>query len=146
MTDARFDKLVKLRESSEALADKASDIRGRRAIDIDGRSLGRVRALLIDAKDRKVLFLELHRGGILGVGGARSFIPVGSINSITRRQVQINQNAQEVASAPVYDPDLVDRSKFFEDTYGYYGFPPFLATSYTYPPDATGASRDRTKR
>jgi uncharacterized protein YrrD len=102
-------------------------------IDMHGRSLGKIDALLIDEIDKKVRFLEVESGGILGLGEAKSFIPVGAISRVTEKEVQINQEADNVAGAPVYDPKLVDHTKFFEDTYGYYGFPPFLATSYTYP-------------
>ena len=133
MTETQFGKLVKLRESREGVADRGNDIRGRRVIDKHGRSIGKIGALLVDEKERKVRFLEVESGGILGVGEAKSFIPVGAITSISKREVHINQDAGNVTGAPVYDPDLVDHAKFFEDTYGYYGFPPFLATSYTYP-------------
>jgi sporulation protein YlmC with PRC-barrel domain len=133
MTDTEFDKLVKLRASEEELADKSDDIRGRRVVDIHGRSLGKIHALLVDDKEKKVRFLEVESGGILGLGEAKSFIPVEAITTVNAEEVHINQQASTVAGAPAYDPKLIDHVKFFSDTYGYYGFPPFLATSYTYP-------------
>jgi sporulation protein YlmC with PRC-barrel domain len=133
MIKPEVDKLVKLRASGEVLADKAADIRGSRVIDIHGRSLGTIHGLLIDGREKKVRFLEVESGGILGLGEAKSFIPVEAVASITDDEVHINLDSVSVASAPMYDPKLLDHAKFFTDTYGYYGFPPFLATSYTYP-------------
>jgi sporulation protein YlmC with PRC-barrel domain len=133
MKNPDLDNLVKLRMSGEVFADSATDIRGRKVIDIHGRSFGRVHAVLIDEKERKVRFIEVDSGGILGVGETKSFIPVEAISGITTDEVHINQDAGHIAGAPGYDPKLVDHAKFFTDTYGYFGFPPFLATSYTYP-------------
>lgn len=133
MTDAKFAKLVKLRDSGESLADRGPDIRGRRVIDKHGRSIGKIDALLVDEKDKKIRFLEVESGGILGLGEAKSFIPVDAITEVTDDDVHIDQDAGNVAGAPVYDPALIDHAKFFEDTYGYYGMMPFWAGNYAYP-------------
>jgi sporulation protein YlmC with PRC-barrel domain len=143
MKNPDLDKLVKLRMSQEVLADPATDIRGRKVIDINGRSLGKIHALLVDDTEKKVRFLEVESGGILGLGESKSFIPIDAITRVTDDEVQINQETGTVASAPAYDPKLIDHQKFFTDTLGYYGFPPFLATSYTYPSHPGGDALDR---
>ncbi|GAB3610026.1 hypothetical protein GCM10027414_21510 [Humibacter ginsengiterrae] len=125
MTETDRVKFVKLRDSGETIADRGSDIRGRRVIDKDDQTTGKVDALLLDEKEQKIRFLEVAHGGFLGLGRTRSFLPVDAITTITDEEVHIDQTAQNLAGAPIYDPELVDEVHFFEETYGYYGFPPF---------------------
>jgi sporulation protein YlmC with PRC-barrel domain len=136
MTDANLAKLVRLRDSDETIAVRENDIRGRRVVDRDRQPLGKIDALLLDEKEDKIRFLEVASGGFLGIGEAKSFIPVDSITKITADEVYISQSAEHVAGAPAYDPALVDQRGFYESTYGYYGLTPFWSPGYlspTYP-------------
>jgi sporulation protein YlmC with PRC-barrel domain len=133
MTDANFAKLVKLRDSDQTVAARENDIRGRRVVDKDRQPLGKVDALLVDEKENKVRFLEVASGGFLGLGEAKSFIPVDAIMKITEDEVYISQSAEKVAGAPAYDPALVNQRHFYENTYGYYGVMPFWSPDYEYP-------------
>jgi sporulation protein YlmC with PRC-barrel domain len=121
MTDAYIATLTKLRDDDKTVADKGSDIRGRKVVDKNNQLLGKVDALLIDDKEQKVRFLEI------------AFIPVDAITKITDDEVHINQTAKNVAGAPEYDPALVNQTHFYEDIYGYYGMMPFWGPTYMYP-------------
>jgi sporulation protein YlmC with PRC-barrel domain len=129
MTTNDYGKLVKLDDVGETVADKAEDVRGRQVIDKDGRSLGKIHALLIDDKERKVRMLEVETGGFLGLGEKKSLIPVDAIVSIDAHEVHIDQTGATVAEAPHYDPALVE-PKFFEDIYGHYDILPFWGLGY----------------
>jgi sporulation protein YlmC with PRC-barrel domain len=133
MTDANIATLTKLRDDDETVADRSSDIRGRKVVDKNNQPLGKIEALLIDDKEQKVRFLEVASGGFLGLGEAKSFIPVDAITKITEDEVHINQTAENVAGAPAYDPALVNQTHFYEGTYGYYGMMPFWGPTYLYP-------------
>lgn len=125
-------KLVKLSDSAQTVANPDEDIRDRNVKDKDGEDLGRVNDLLIDDVQNKVRFMEVGSGGFLGLGEHKSFIPIDAITRIDE-DVHIDQTREYVAKAPAYDPDLVDQSSYYEDVYGYYGYPPYWGATYTYP-------------
>jgi sporulation protein YlmC with PRC-barrel domain len=125
--------LVKLRDSDQTVADRANDIRGRQVVDTDQQTVGKIDALLVDDKENKIRFLEVASGGVLGFGQAKSFIPIDAITKVTKDEVHINQSAENVAVAPLYDPTLVDQKVFYENTYGHYGVTPFWNANYEYP-------------
>lgn len=109
MTNAEVDTLVRLGDTDQTVADRESDIRGRQVVDQNNKPLGKIDALLIDEKEQKIRFLEVASGGFLGLGQAKSFIPVDAITKITDDEVHINQTAERVAAAPAYDPALADQ-------------------------------------
>jgi uncharacterized protein YrrD len=133
MTDANVATLRKLQDSDQTVADQENDIRGRHVVDKDHQRLGKIDALLVDEKDNKVRFLEVASGGFLGLGESKSFIPVDAITKITKDEVHINQSAEHIAGAPIYDPKLAEQNHFYENTYGYYGMTPFWNANYEYP-------------
>ncbi len=125
--------LSKLSDSGQTVASADEDIRGRKVKDKDGHDVGRVDDLLIDDQDRKVRFLRVEHGGILGFGATNSFIPVDAITRITPDDVFINHSREHVAGAPSYDPDLKDDLPYYGGLYGYYGYSPFWGMGYSYP-------------
>ncbi len=125
--------LSKLSDSGQTVASADEDIRGRKVKDKDGHDVGRVDDLLIDDQDRKVRFLRVEHGGILGFGAINSFIPVDAITRITPDDVFINHSREHVAGAPSYDPDLKDELPYYGGLYGYYGYMPFWGMGYAYP-------------
>ncbi len=133
MEDAKPASLVRLSDADETVADRASDIRGRRVVDNNQKPLGKIDALLLDEDEQKIRFFEVASGGFLGLGEAKSFIPIDAITKITDDEVHINQTAEHVAGAPAYDPALVNQTHFYENTYGYYGIMPFWGMNYSYP-------------
>ena len=132
MTTNDYGKLVELDDIGETVSDKDEDIRGRQIIDKDGHKLGKIDALLIDDKERRVRFLQIESGGFLGLGEKKSLIPIDAIVSIDAHEVHIDQTGATVASAPAYNPALVEL-KVFDDVYGHYGVLPFWGFGYVYP-------------
>jgi uncharacterized protein YrrD len=133
MSDTTPATLVRLSDIDETVADPKSDIRGRRVFDANNQQLGKIDALFLDDTERKVRFFEVESGGFLGLGEAKSLIPVDAITKITPDEVHINQSSKIVAGAPRYDPALVEQSHVYENTYGYYGMMPFWGMNYAYP-------------
>lgn len=109
------------------------DVRGKEVVDRNGDEVGTVDDLVIDPDELKVRFLQVGSGGFLGLGEKKQLIPVDAVVKIDE-QVHIAQHRGHVASAPVYDPSLVPQAEYYEELYGYYGYPPFWASGYAYPP------------
>ena len=117
--------LVRLRDTDRTVSSSDEDIRGRMAKDKDGHDLGTIEGLLVDETERKVRFMEVGSGGLLGLGESKSLIPVEAITSITPGAVSIGHTREHVAGAPRYDPDLVEtKLDYFFNLYPYYGYPP----------------------
>jgi hypothetical protein len=70
-------------------------------------------------------FMRVEHGGLSGFGETKSFIPVDVITRISADEVYINHSREHVASAPRYDPDLVDDRTYYANLYGHYGYTPF---------------------
>ncbi len=131
-TDTRAN-LYKLSDSTLTVADPAEDIRGRRIVDSVGEEVGTVDDLMIDDREGKVRFLLAGSGGFLGLGETKFLIPVDAITRIAGDTVHINQTRRRVAGAPRYDPELTDQT-YLDSVYGYYGYSPYWAPGYAYPP------------
>lgn len=116
---------VRLRETDYTITDPEQDIRGRKALDRDGREIGEVKSLLIDEDELVVRFVELERGGFLGIGGRARLLPVEAIEKVERDVVQVRATVDEVDGSPPYDPELERDKQYFSDVYGYYGFLPY---------------------
>lgn len=124
--------LVNLTDSGLAVT-ADDDVRGREVVDRNGDEVGTVDDLVIDPEEKKVRFLQVGSGGFLGLGERKQLIPVDAIVRIDEK-VHIAQDRGHVAGAPAYDPDLVPAREYYEELYGYYGYPPFWAAGYAYPP------------
>lgn len=131
---ARADELVKLGESNLTVEDPAEDIRNRDVLDRDGEKIGTVDGLYLDPDERRVRFMEVASGGFLGIGEQHVLIPVDAITRIDQDHVHINQSRQFIASGPTYDPKLVKDTAYWSNLYSYYGFSPYWAPGYFYPP------------
>ena len=125
--------LIKLSDTEWTVADRAEDIRGRRVLDPEGEEVGEVDDLLIDDREKKVRFLQVASGGFLGLGATNFLLPVDAITRISDEAVYIDQRRERIAGAPRYDPDLVDQ-RYLSDLYGHYGYVPYGAATYVYPP------------
>lgn len=125
--------ISKLSESGQTITPADDDIRGLTVKDKDGKKLGKVHDLLIDAEARKVRFMLVEHGGFLGFGDTKSFIPVDDITKITADDVFINHTAEHVAAAPPYDPHLDADREYHNSVYGHYGYIPFWGLGYVYP-------------
>ncbi len=127
--------LTKLNDSKLMLDDDRLDIRGRKVVDAAGKTIGHVRALFVDAADRKVRMLDIAGGGFLGIDDQHFLLPVDAITKVTDSLVTVNESSERIAGSPAYNPTLVsdyDRS-YWEPYYGYYGRAPYWDMSYRYP-------------
>ncbi|MEU4428840.1 PRC-barrel domain-containing protein [Actinoplanes sp. NPDC024001] len=122
--------LMRLGDSDQTLADPADDIRGCTVLDRDGNEIGEVDDLLIDPEHRKVRLLRVEHGGLLGIGATPLFLPVETVERVTDEAVGIDRSRAQVAAAPGYAPELVDRDKDLANLYGYYGYTPYWAAGY----------------
>ncbi len=125
-------KLIRLSDTTLELASQAEDIRGRHVLDNKDDEIGEVHDLLIDDREKRVRFLLVEAGGFLGIGAQKIMIPVDAITRIDDKNVYVNLTRDHVASAPPYDPDLIDE-RYLAQVYGYYGMGPFWAAGYLYP-------------
>ncbi|PZF85409.1 PRC-barrel domain-containing protein [Jiangella anatolica] len=125
--------LVHLADSGLAVT-AIDDVRGFEVVDVNGDEVGTVDDLVIDPEEKKVRFLQVGSGGFLGLGERKQLIPVDAISRIDDAKVHIAQERGHVAGAPTYDPDLVPAREYYEELYGYYGYAPFWASGYVYPP------------
>jgi sporulation protein YlmC with PRC-barrel domain len=133
MSTEKTAKLARLSDTDQTVSKREDDIRGLHVKDRDGTDIGKVDDLLIDPGEERVRFLVVASGGFLGMGAEKSFIPVDAITYVTADEVHIDQQREDVAGAPRYDPELVEDRGFYQDVYSYYGFAPYWAPGYAYP-------------
>ncbi|MFE7900616.1 PRC-barrel domain-containing protein [Streptomyces sp. NPDC057424] len=126
--------LTKISESRQAITAADEDVRGRKVTDRSGNELGKVGDLLVDEEERRVRFLLVEHGGFLGIGEKKSYIPVDAVADVTEDRVRIDRTRDQVVDAPEYDPELVDRTEFYDRVYQHYGYAPFWGSGYVYPP------------
>ena len=126
--------MIALGDSDQTVADQREDIRGRTVLDRDDNEIGKIDELLVDTEHKKVRFLRVKHGGLFGVGATPLFIPVEAVDRVTDHEVGIDRSRAQVADAPQYDPELVDRDKYLTDLYGHYGYSPYWTAGYRPPP------------
>jgi sporulation protein YlmC with PRC-barrel domain len=122
----RIATLVRLSDAGLTVADPRQDLRGLEVRDRDGEDVGKVDDLLVDTEERRVRFLRVTHGGILGFGATPSFVPVEAIDQVRDDVVRLDRDRDTVRGAPAYDPDLIE-GDYYGQVYGYYGYvPPWL--------------------
>ncbi|WDT89713.1 PRC-barrel domain-containing protein [Streptomyces sp. SCSIO-PteL053] len=125
--------LTKLSDSPQVIASPAEDILGRKVTDRSGAEIGKVGDLVIDENEKRVRFLILEHGGFLGIGEKETYVPVDAVSEVTEDRVHIDRTGDDVAQAPGYDPELLDRNEYFGSLYSHYGYTPFWGVGYVYP-------------
>lgn len=125
--------LYTLGDRGQTVEGVANDVRGRTVRDTDGAEIGMVADLLVDDQEHKVRFMVVEHDGFLGIGETRTLLPVENITSITTDEVLIDQSSEKVASAPEYDPDLVDDHPHHVSVYKHYGSNPYRGSGAPYP-------------
>jgi len=127
--------LTKFDEGNLILDDDRMDIRGRKVIDANGKTIGHVRALFIDEIDRRVRLVDIAGGGFLGIDGQHFLLPIDAITKVTPTLVHVNESGARVLHSPAYDPKLIVpfHQSYWEPYYGYYGRSPYWDTAYRYP-------------
>jgi sporulation protein YlmC with PRC-barrel domain len=121
--------LVKLSDADNLrLEDRAQDIRGLDVYDGEGNQVGSVEDLYVDREARKVCFLDVGAGGLLGIGEKHFMIPVEAVTDVGEHGVTIEQDAERVIGSPPFDTNVVDTADYRRDVYDHYG--------YTHPRDS----------
>lgn len=96
--------LVRLDDSVFVLRDPGQDPRGKVAYGAGGERLGDVEGLYIDGRQRRVRFMEVGVGGLLGLGRKPILVPVGSIREIAGdRVVVVPEGDLGTAEPPPFD-------------------------------------------
>lgn len=125
--------LVPLSETELTVADPEADVRRRKVIDANGEQLGRVEDLLVDDEEVKVRMLQVRHGGFLGIGADHFLVPVDAVTSVTADAVHIDRNRSRLTAVPGYDPEVVYDPVYYDDVYGWWGYPTYWGPGYTYP-------------
>jgi sporulation protein YlmC with PRC-barrel domain len=121
-----------LSELGETVDQTENDVRGHVVEDEDGEHIGRVSDLVVDDVQKKVHFLVVERGGLLGIGASHTYVPVEAIASVTDDAVRLAHSRDHVMAAPAYAPDLVDDRTYHQSIYHHYGYSPFRGPDYRY--------------
>lgn len=125
--------LIDLDDGDLKLENPTDDIRGRNAFDRHGDKIGDIDGLVVDEDERKVRFIRIGSGGILGIGETKRLVPVDAITRISDNEVHIDRSKEHVAESSPYDPKVLKTSDFYKGLYGYYGYGTFWSPGYVYP-------------
>jgi sporulation protein YlmC with PRC-barrel domain len=129
-------RLVKLADTTLKL-DPSDDVRGRKVYDKSDDEVGKVADLVVDEGERRVRFLEVQQGGVLGIGTTDLLIPVDAVTHVAEDRVRIDQTRDHISGAPRYDPNL-DEEKYWTDVYSYWGYSPYWTAGYLPPTYSRG--------
>jgi uncharacterized protein YrrD len=137
--------LEPLSETNLALADSTEDIRGSKVYERGGQEFGKIDDAFIDPVDRRVRFVSVKSGDILGLGGQRYLLPVEVI-AFDGERVMVNETADRITNGPQWDghplatTDVADATTaggplpIVSEVYGYYGVrEPFWSATYQQP-------------
>lgn len=127
-------RLVWLGETYRTVADPEADVRGLEAVDADGDPMGTVDDLLVDEEADRVRFLRIGSGGFLGLGRQHFLVPVDAVTVTGDHIVITGRDSSRLDDAPAYDPELTDDREYYDRLYTWWGYPPYWAPGYAYPP------------
>jgi len=125
--------LHRMSDSKLTIKNPDEDVRGRKVMDKAGAEIGVVNDLLIDGRERKVRFLRVGSGGMLGLGTTQALIPVEAITAVTTDAVHIDHTREHVVGGPGYDAALTTARNYWGELYGYYGYAPHGHPNYQHP-------------
>jgi hypothetical protein len=98
--------LVRLVGSGLDIADPAQDVRRRRVVTPSGADVGRIDALFVDPRRRRVRSLRVATGGVWGIGARRVLNPSSAVVRVDRDAVVIDRRRAGRPGRPAYDPPL----------------------------------------
>lgn len=124
-TSDHADLVTSLGETDVTPADPSADLRGRNLLDQDGNKIGTIDDVLIDTETRKVQFLRVEHGGLLGIGEKHFLVPVNAIAAVDAENVRIDRPSGKMHTAPGYDPNLVKDQGYFRGIYNWWQLEPF---------------------
>ena len=76
------------------------DLMGLSAVNVEGTLLGKVKELEIGDEDGRLTKLEVHRGGVLGIGGTTATVSPSEIRSIGPKLITVDMPAEESEKQP----------------------------------------------
>jgi len=91
------------------------DIRGWSIVDQDNKNVGKVDDLFISEKAQQAIFMIVTHGGVFGVGGEKTLIPLDHV-SIDRQnqQIKVHMSGDHIKNAPKYTTDTRDFGQFYD--------------------------------
>lgn len=118
--------LVEAKDKSGVL--KASELIGMKVEGTDGKSLGKIRDLVIDPEDGDVQYAVLDFGGFLGIGDKYFAVPWDALNKTENgKKIALDTTKRDLKKAPGFDknhwPDLSDQQQTVV-IYEFYDVPP----------------------
>lgn len=122
--------LERLSDSDLELADGERDVRGLDVTDANGEEMGTVTGIYVDPTEAKVRFIQVRGGGVLGLGDREHIIPTEAIDRIDDDKLTISHRREYVMGGPTYDPTLVPQRSYWDNVYGYYGYPMFWGGAF----------------
>ncbi len=106
---------VKLSDSNFVLENPEQDICGKDVYGVDGEHVGSVDDLYIDRQERKVRFLKVKAGDILGIGGKHLLISVEAVAEVAESWVTIEPGREKAVEPAPFDttvaPPTVDHRR-----------------------------------
>jgi sporulation protein YlmC with PRC-barrel domain len=121
------------RKSQVSVILKASDLIGKNVVNPEGKDLGEIKNLAIDAEQGRIAYAILSFGGFLGIGDKLFAIPWGALRvGPGGDNFVLNVNKEKLEKAPGFDsdkwPDLTNREQGTE-LHTYYGVTPYWDTA-----------------
>jgi len=87
-------------------ADPKEDVRGRKVFDREGAEIGNVDDVFMDPTERRVRFLSVKPGDVLGLGGKKLLIPIDAIAPVAQDKVVINHQRDRIVAGPQVDREF----------------------------------------
>jgi sporulation protein YlmC with PRC-barrel domain len=108
---------------------KGSDLIGKNVVNPEGKNLGEIKNLAIDAEQGRIAYAILSFGGFLGIGDKLFAIPWGALRvGPGGENFVLNVTKEKLEKAPGFDsdkwPDLTNRQQG-TDLHTYYGVSPY---------------------
>lgn len=116
MTTQRPSSTHQLSDTRQTVANPHADVRGHAVVDRDGHKIGRIDDLLVDHQAKRVLFLRVTHGGVLGFGATHYLVPVEAVVAVHTECVEVDQQRSGTGDVPAY----------YGNVYGWWGQPALL--------------------
>lgn len=114
--------LVKLSKSDITLEPPQHDLRGRMLLESNDKEFGDIDDLYVDRDERKIRFLEVSTGGIMGIGKKHYLIPIEAVDDETPGAVHLSQSEETIKGSPEFDPHSESDPEFQRAVYEHYGY------------------------
>lgn len=90
--------------------------------------------LLVDDIDARVRMLSVKHGGFFGIDTEHFLVSVDAVTEVTPDHVRIDRERSRLTDVPGYDPQVAQQPDYYSDVCGWWGYGPYWASGYVYPP------------